>query len=470
MVKPHIGPASGPLQSLLDELREQHGVVGASLGILKGDEIEVYASGLLNLDTRVACTPDSVFQIGSIGKVFTATLVLQLVDEEKLDIDASVIEYLPDFALADHSAARSVTIRQLLNHTSGIDGDFLPADESEGWTTANYARQMRSLGNLFPPGQGPSTYSNSGYVLAGRIVEVLTRQSWQDLVVERICAPLAMPAAFSRPEKALRFRCAIGHELRSDQDKLRLAEQCYLPASLAPAGSMLSLSMGSLLTFVSAHINQGEHRGARILSIRSTRLMQHERVAVPPFTAPGMTHRGLGWLIGEGSKYRMIGHDGSTAGQFAYLRAFPERKIAFALLTNSPSAKMFAQIEARLMRSLLEAERLADPPPETFQPRADRYLGEYRNIAERYEVSAQGRQLSFCFRSEFAGMPSQEVLACLEPYCADIFELRSSNPNYEGRKVSFIGDDEQGRARFIRLGGRMGRRMSIGLPRLVEEE
>src|SRR5438445_4196185 len=115
------GQDSGALQLLIDELREKHGVVGATLGVLKGDAVETAASGLLNLDTRVECTPQSVFQIGSIGKIFTTTLIMQLVDEGRLDLDNPVARHLREFMLADRAAARAITVRQLLNHTSGMD-------------------------------------------------------------------------------------------------------------------------------------------------------------------------------------------------------------------------------------------------------------------------------------------------------------------------------------------------------------
>src|SRR4029077_21182255 len=86
-----------PLKDLLDELRDKHGVVGATLGVLKRDAIETVASGLLNLDTKVECTPQSVFQIGSISKIFTTTLIMQLVDEGRLDLDDPVRRHLRDF-------------------------------------------------------------------------------------------------------------------------------------------------------------------------------------------------------------------------------------------------------------------------------------------------------------------------------------------------------------------------------------
>src|SRR5690606_31977675 len=126
------------LHQRLDEARHRHGVVGASLAVLTDGEVHAAASGSLNLDTGVDATPDSVFQIGSIGKLFTATLLMQLVDEAAVALDAPVRRYLPDFAIADESASAAITVRQLLAHTSGIDGDYLPPDDPAGPSSENY--------------------------------------------------------------------------------------------------------------------------------------------------------------------------------------------------------------------------------------------------------------------------------------------------------------------------------------------
>ena len=115
-------------------LAERHKVPGASLGILRihsadgstggrPDELVEAAYGFANAPARVEATTDTLFQIGSISKVWTATVAMQLVDEGKLDLDAPVVEVLPELQLADAEVTKTVTMRQLLTHTSGIDGD-----------------------------------------------------------------------------------------------------------------------------------------------------------------------------------------------------------------------------------------------------------------------------------------------------------------------------------------------------------
>ncbi len=448
---------SGPLKDLLDELREKHGVVGAALGVLKGDTIETAASGLLNLDTNVECTPQSLFQIGSIGKIFTTTLIMQLVDEGRLNLDDTVVRHLRDFALADRAVARAITVRQLLNHTSGMDGDFFPADDPEGPSTASYVRKMCLLPNLYPPGKGPVTYCNAGFVAAGRIVEVLTGMTWPNAVVERIAKPLGLTHYFAHPHQALRFRCAMGHIADSnDMTKTRMAPAAFLALSAAAAGSVLSMSVESLLTFAKTHLADGLYGdGKRLLSETSARLMREPTAPLPPFAGAGATHWGVGWCLGFGESYRMAGHDGGTLGQFTRLRIFPGRGTAFALFANSPGAKLFEAIDARLTPELAGAAAPTDPPKTPFVPEPERYVGRYANIASDYRIEEAEGGLAYHATSK---MGAPDSCGTLEPWCEDAFALSAKGSPLDGQKISFLGDDRS-KPEFIRQGLRMARRV-----------
>jgi CubicO group peptidase (beta-lactamase class C family) len=437
------------LQPLLDDLRQKHNVVGATLGVVKGGTIETAASGLLNLDTAVEATPDSVFQIGSIGKIFTTTLVMQLVDEGRLGLDDPVIRHLPDFTIADRTFARAITVRQLLNHTSGLDGDFFPADDPEGPSTASYLRKMYLLTNLYPPGDGPMTYCNSGFVVAGRIVEILTGMPWQRAVVQRIIKPLGLSHVAAWPQDGLRYRCAMGHIFDGgDMTKLRTAPVTFLALSAAAAGSVLSMSVESVLKFAAAHMaDAGE-----LVSAASSRRMREETIAIPPFSRGGVTDWGLGWMRGEGEGYRMAGHDGGTFGQYTYMRTFPEQRIAFALFTNSPSGKLYEAIEAHLLENVVGTKLPADPPSETWTPDPSRYAAAYENVGAVYTVD---NDLAIHIISKIGMAP--DFHAKLKPYREDVFTLDAPNTPSDGQKISFLGEDDK--PTFIRQGTRMGRRV-----------
>lgn len=112
------------IAEMLPQLVERHDVVGAQVAVLVDDQVVDAAAGVLNVATGVPVTTDALFQIGSITKVWTATLVQQLVNEGLVDLDLPVRRYLTDFRLADPVAADTVTVRQLLGHTGGFEGDL----------------------------------------------------------------------------------------------------------------------------------------------------------------------------------------------------------------------------------------------------------------------------------------------------------------------------------------------------------
>ena len=112
------------LQELLERSTKKHEIPGASLAVWYDDRLHEAATGVLNTSTGVEATRDSVFQIGSITKLFTATLCMQLVEQGKLELDRPIYEYIPSFGLADMNAARQVTLRHLLSHSSGMAGDI----------------------------------------------------------------------------------------------------------------------------------------------------------------------------------------------------------------------------------------------------------------------------------------------------------------------------------------------------------
>ncbi|TJY55405.1 beta-lactamase family protein [Sinimarinibacterium sp. CAU 1509] len=446
----------GELQKLLDEALARHGVVGASLAVLRDGKVAAAASGMLNVDSGVRVRPESPFQIGSISKLFTATLAMQLVEEGRLDLDAPVRRYLPDFALADAAAASRITTRQLLNHSSGMEGDFFPQDDPWGASADSYVRKMALLPQLHDVG-AYMCYCNSGFVLAGRVIEVLAGKPWQQLVMERICTPLGMRQAFADPREALRYLSAVGHMADpASPSRLSVSPLTYLPLSMAAAGSVLSMSAADLLRFVAAHLRGGvSEAGRRVLSEASTAAMRASQMRLPALRA-GFDRMGLGWFIGKLADEEIVGHDGACAGQFAYTLSVPRHDFAYALLTNSPSAAMADELRSTLLRPI--GVTAQDPPP---QPPPDwtplRYVGTYENLAARLLIAGRPGGLALKIVPRQPGLV-QHQQAELVPHSPDCFDILSDNPMLQGR-VTFVGETD-GRAQFAAVGVRMARRVS----------
>ena len=323
-------------QHRLDALAPEHRVVGASLAILRlaeggADEVAQAATGVLNVATAVPATTSSVFQIGSITKVWTATLVMQLVEEGLLDLDAPVRAVLPDLALADDRVAATVTARQLLDHTSGIDGDvFTDTGRGDDCVQA-YVASLSDAAQNHPPG-ATFSYCNSGYSILGRVVEVLRGTTWDAAIRERIAVPLGLARTTTLPEETILHGAAVGHEVEDGQDPTRVTT-FLLPRSIGPAGLVTTTAVEAA-QLAAAHLRGGVAAdGTRILGERAVATMQEHSTDLPDTWSLGDSW-GLGWIRYGWQGHRLVGHDGSTLGQNAYLRALPEQGLVVALLTN----------------------------------------------------------------------------------------------------------------------------------------
>lgn len=426
------------------------GVAGASVAVLHDGEIVTAAAGTANLRTGVEATTGTLFQIGSVTKIWTTTLVMRLVDEGLVDLDAPVTRYLPEFRT---SAPADVTVRQLLNHTAGFEGDAfkdtgLNPDAVERFVAEILpeARQALAPGTLF-------SYNNGGFVVLGRIVEVLRGTTWARAVREEIADPLGLTVAIGAGE-AILHRAAVGH-IRVGGD-LEVAAAWELPASNDPAGARLATTAADLAGFARLHLNEGlAPDGTRILSAESARLMRVATVDVPRRSARPVSI-GLGWHLFDWAGGEVFGHDGNTVGQSAFLRLAPERGVAVAMLTNGGDASgLFKEVYGHIMRELggveipPALELPAEPKP---VERPERYVGAYESGLARFDVSdVNGRLwLDTTPGPDLAHLAPAPPRRELLPVGEDLFMAVNPDAVDEpGLPLVFVGDLGDGRAAFM---------------------
>lgn len=368
-------------QARLDDLRTAHHVPGATLAVLVDGRLHELAGGVLHRGTGVEATPDSVFQVGSITKIHTATLVMQLVDAGVLHIDARVIDVLPDFETADPAATERITIRELLSHTGGLTCDFTHDTGRGDDCLARYVAASKDVALDCPPGTAHS-YSSVGYNVLGRIVEVLTGQTWDAALQERLCVPLGLTHTVTLPEDVLRFRASMGHLGAPGQLPDPAPQWNPLPRSAGPYGGVLCATASDLVRLARMHLDGGTAPdGTRLLSAASVAAMQRRVVDVPDKWTVSADGWGLGWTLYDWDGVPGFGHDGATIGHYGYLRVVPEAGVAIALLTNGGGSR---QLYATMLGELL-AELAGARMPEPFAPSAvppavdiSPFLGAYR--------------------------------------------------------------------------------------------
>jgi CubicO group peptidase (beta-lactamase class C family) len=438
-------------QERLDALIARHKVRGAVLGILRDDAVETVAAGVLNVETGVAATPDALFQIGSITKVYTATLVLQLADEGQLDLDSPIAAVLPELQLREPHATARVTMRHLLTHTSGIEGDHFVDTGRGDDVLERYVQTCAELGFSHPVG-ATFSYCNTGYVIAGRVIEVLTGMTWDAALHDRLLEPLGLGATVTLPEQVLRFRAAHGHT----DEPLKLAAASLLPRSMGPAG-LIWASAADTLEFARVHMAGGcAADGTRVLSATSAAAMQAPQVELPdPWTLG--RHWGVGWILYDWDGRRVYGHDGATIGQAAFLRVVPDAGVAIVLLTNGGNAHdLYEELFRELLAELCELDMPASLTPAAEPPDVpvDELAGLYERVGVRIELADRGGRLAGRVTAtgplaELDEDPDEEL--AFVPVSPNVFVTRSDGEITWTPAVFYaLGDG----SRYMHMGGR----------------
>jgi CubicO group peptidase (beta-lactamase class C family) len=337
----------------LPRVLEEHDVPAAVVAVLADGQVVEHAAGILGKRTRVAATTDSLFQIGSITKLWTATLTLQLVDEGLVELDGPVCDYLPEFRVADAEATRVITVRQLLTHTSGFEGDRVidtgPGDDC----LERFVALLRDARQIVPPATMAS-YNSAGFIVLGRLVEVLRGQPYDACLRDRLIDPLGITQAATDAYRAILFRTAVGHVRPAKGAPCEPVAQWCLPRSNAPTGAMLAMSARGLLAFARMQLDDGRAPdGTALLRPGTAAVMQMDQDELPH-----LNHLGTSWGYGferwETDDGLVIGHDGKASGQSAYLRMSPETGVAVAVLTNSARARpVFSGIGGHVIHELV---------------------------------------------------------------------------------------------------------------------
>jgi CubicO group peptidase (beta-lactamase class C family) len=452
------------LGAKLSELIAKHEVPGAQLAVLDGDDIVESAAGVLSLRTGCPTTTDALFLPGSIGKLYTATLVMQLVEEGRLDLDTPIRAYLPDFRVLDEEAAAVVTPRNLLSHTSGFDGDHFTDTGRGDDALALYVAGCADLPQIAPPGLIWS-YSNSGYSILGRIVEVLHGKTFEEALKERIFEPLSLEHTVSFADEAIVHPVSVGHD-PDEEKQLAVSSPWGLARAFGPMGAAVIASAGDVLRFVQPHLTGA---APQLLEPSLVSAMQEEQVQLVDDL---LGHAwGLGWILDRWGEIDVIGHDGNSIGQNAFMRVAPGERFGFCLQTNVGSALLLY----RELASWLFGERFGagigpNPDPEVIDEKtvADpaRYTGVYQREGLRLEVTSDDSSHLLATVepthavAQSQGWPPMVDLPLQPTDRPDTFMLRVPIADADLPAVFFAPEDPGGEPTYLHYGGRAKRRMA----------
>jgi CubicO group peptidase (beta-lactamase class C family) len=438
----------------LCELTREFRVRGAQLAIQHHDEIVTVETGELEYRGGRPVTSDTAFPIGSITKAFTATLAMILVADGDADLDMPLLGLLPELG----AMGARLTLRRLLSHTAGLACDPDVTEPSRG-SPRRYAADNCAERNLvLSPGTGFS-YSNLGYVLVGRMIEVLTGMAWPDAMGSLLLKPLGIEPTFIQsavlgaPPRAV----ATGHSVTTNPGRTRPVRQSLGPVE-APAGALAARAM-DLVELGRLHLSPGS---PWLLPVEHARLM---REAVPEADPFGLADGwGLGLALFGRNGRTWVGHDGNADGTSCHLRVDPAGGWIIALTTNTNTGM---DLWRRLSGVLIEAGvPLPEPPPTTVSagPRKPRSLpadctGAYANGDSEFVVTGPGdRADGQCTLT--AGGAGLGLLPSANGDLEFALLDRATGQYVGGGR--FRRDPVSGRVNGIQVSGRVARRVEAG--------
>jgi CubicO group peptidase (beta-lactamase class C family) len=347
------------IEGRMRELR----IPGLALGIVQGDQIvHLKGFGVAGPDGQPV-TPQTPFQLASIGKPMTGVAIMQLVEAGKLDLDAPVQRYLPWFRVADEAASAQITLGHLLYHTSGLPRTVGMEYSLNGDARPNALeariRALRSVQLNRPVGL-TYEYSNAGYMLLGLLIQEVSGQSYEGYMHEHVFAPLQMRQTFTDWTEARSHDAATGYRYWFG---IPLPGQLAIDRAILPAGGHLGASVEDAAHFLIAQLNGGRFGDAPILSAEGIAAMQ--RPVMP--TVGGREFHAMDWSIGPVGGATAIYKGGDNADFKTQMIFFPERRLGLVVLMNANRLFDSSLGDIRLpMIAYNAAELLVGQPPTAF--------------------------------------------------------------------------------------------------------
>ncbi len=305
------------------EMRKQQ-IPGLALLVSRqGRPIRTQGFGLSNVELSVPTTPESIFQSGSMGKQFTATAVMMLVEEGKVGLEDPLIRYFPE----GPAPWKQVTVRELLSHTAGFTDYPKDFDMRKDYTEAQLLEMVEAIPLAYAPGTN-WVYSNLGYLTLGILIHKVTGEFYGDFLRERIFEPLQMSTTRIIDEADIIPNRSAGYRL--DHGKLK-NQEWVSPAVNTTADGSLYFSILDLAKWDAALYT--------VKLLKKTSLEQMWTVAKLRNGQPNSGHYGFGWFIDSKNGHHVVEHEGQWQGFETQISRYVDDGITIVVLTNLGDAK-----------------------------------------------------------------------------------------------------------------------------------
>jgi CubicO group peptidase (beta-lactamase class C family) len=377
------------------------------------------AFGWADLESRVPATPQTMYRLGSISKTFTATGIMILAEEGRVDLDGPAIDYLPEDVRPQvlHGEPGDITVRMLLNHRAGMPAYAESFYEDEPDSRRPLAETVRRYGIVVFPLDWTFVYCNLGYQIAGSIISEVSGTEYEDFIEERIFAPLGMTESIVyRGEEPIR-----PYAVNYTQDMQRIP--LYLDSHPGADGNCASAH--DLIRFAMFFL-QDELEGQEAILTRESIESMWEK------EPPSNDRYGIGWsLDGDERGFQSVYHGGEGPGVDSMMRLFPTEDMAGVILCNCELEKLYEiqkAIFAAMIPELGEPEPESEPEPEAEDPESSTELpAEPTEIYGWWvgSITTYDRELKF-----EVVIDSEGVRATVEGSPQDVVDLYVLSPTF----------------------------------------
>lgn len=428
-------------------------VPGVAIGVWHKGREYTAGFGITSMENPLPVTPDTLFQTGSISKTFTGTLMMMLAEQGKVDLDAPVQKYVKDFKLHDKEVAKRVTVRNLLTHMGGWIGDYFNNFGDGDDSLTKMVRDIAKLPQIQPLGTIWS-YNNTGFNVAARIIEIVTKKPYEQAAQEMIFDPLGLDMSFFYPSDILfTHRFVVGHQ--KVKGKVQVARPWAVGRASNGVGGVVS-TVRDLLKYARFHMSNGKRNVIKGKSLRAMRIPQ---VDMGPRGKMGIT-----WFIRDAGKFKVYAHGGATNGQQAYFFFIPDRDFACAILTNSDDGGIITSGIFDLVLETYFRVKLELPAPvETPARELKEYAGRYKIGTECFDLKVRGRHLVY-HHIPLGGFPMPDTPpGPAMPPMRFLFYEKDQVIGLDEPYKNALGDfirDEEGRLQYFRIGGRAHKKVA----------
>lgn len=451
------------LRGEVARLVDEYAVPGAVVACWRDGTPAAAAAGVANLNTGAEMTVDTGFLTGSVTKVWTATLMMGFVEQGIIDLDAPIVEYAPEVRFgADEQVAKSLVVRNLLNHSCGVDtGDLLVASRDYPDGVEDYLGPIGAAGKLTEP-DAVASYNNVGWLVAEIILRRVTGRNFHDLLRDRVIEPLGLRRTVLSAREAILHHTAIGGFPDRNGGNTPTPQFNY-PTAWAAAGTTLITTVEDTIRFLRMHLNDGRSvEGNKIIGAESATAMRTPTVGHPTGPDSGF---GLGWRYTHRAGHRVYSHTGGSPGGTAHVVISPADNAAMVAFVNSGAA---APMHNALVELLLPGRPSPIAPP-TGATRRDidlrPFAGTYRRAGIRTDITVEGDELlvrGTTMPAEMVGATVVFTGSAAEHRALPIDEATLVTVDHgarDGATAMHFSELEAGRYQLMYEGGRLARRI-----------